>query len=398
MTTIDVSVVGLLIQTTGIALVALLSSSLTRTIQHKALWYWTIAWTGMTLGLASLALAFSFPDVAGPFQAGYLLGEYAFGYFIIAGCRHYATGALVARRDLWLVPGAVGMAVLLLWISGGEFNTFFIPHAAILGYLLSVAFRALGPARRRAGTHGGLRVTSLALALLSLDFFHYVPVFTISALSDYAIPAGYLRYTSLYDLILEVLLGFGTVMLVTEGVRRELETANRELTEARDRLEILVRRDPLTESLNRHAFYSLIDSHDHLASGPAHGCVVLMDIDDLKIINDMFGHTAGDVSIRAVAKTVRSSIRPDDLLFRWGGDEFLVLLYNVSDTEARARFANLAESLASVAVPGLSAPIGVSVSCGVAPFTSAGSLEQAIEVADEEMYCQKQHRRMAMGA
>lgn len=396
--TLEASVVGLLIQTTGIALVALLSSSLTRTIQHMALWYWTLAWTGLTLGLASLALAFSFPEAGGVFQIGYLLGEYAFCYFFIAGCRNYSAGTLLARRDLWLVPAAIGVAMLLRWASGGEFNTLFIPHAAILGYLLSVAFRALGPARRRDGLHGGLKVTSLALALLSLDFLHYVPVFTIAALTDYTIPAGYLRYTALYDLILEVLLGFGTVMLVTEGVRRELETTNRELTEARDRLEILVRRDPLTESLNRHAFYSLIDSHDQLPAGPSHGCVGLIDIDDLKIINDTMGHAVGDIAIRAVAKAIRSSIRPDDLLFRWGGDEFLVLLFGVTDAEARTRFATLCESLATVAAPGLSVPILVSVSCGVAPFTNATSLELAIDRADDEMYGQKQRRPMAMGA
>jgi diguanylate cyclase (GGDEF)-like protein len=394
----EASVVGLLIQTTGIALVALLSSSLTRTISHRALWYWTLAWTALTLSLASLSLAFSFPGIAGPFQIIYLVGKYAFCYLFIVGCRNYATGAVLSRRDVWVVPAAFGMAVLLLWASGGQFNTLFIPHAAIVGYLLSVAFRALGPARRREGRHGGLKVMSLALALLSLDFFHYVPVFTIAVLSDYAAPNGYLRYTSLYDLIFEVLLGFGTVMLVTEGVRRELETANRELTAARDRLEVLVRRDPLTESLNRHAFYSLIDSHDHLAAKPAHGSVGLIDIDDLKIINDTMGHAAGDVVIRAVAKAIRLSIRPDDLLFRWGGDEFLVLLFGVSDVEARARFANLGESLASVAAPGLAVPILVTVSCGVAPFPNTGTLEQAIERADNEMYGQKQRRRMAMGA
>ena len=72
------------------------------------------------------------------------------------------------------------------------------------------------------------------------------------------VPSSYLQYTSVFDLLFEILLGFGTVMVLMESVRREVEMANKKLLEARDQLELLVQMDPLTEALNRHAFHSLL--------------------------------------------------------------------------------------------------------------------------------------------
>jgi len=72
------------------------------------------------------------------------------------------------------------------------------------------------------------------------------------------IPATYLQYTSIFDLLLEIMLGFGTIMVLLEGVHSEVEATNRELTIARDKLELMARMDPLTQALNRHAFHSLL--------------------------------------------------------------------------------------------------------------------------------------------
>src|SRR6202035_5112240 len=119
---------------------------------------------------------------------------------------------------------------------------------------------ALLPARRTHKSSLGLRVMSVALTLLTLDFLHYVPVFGArQGIWGLRFPQTYLEYTSIVDLFLELLLGFGTVMVLMEAVSHEVEKANEELTAARDRLELLASRDPLTEALNRHAFHSLLD-------------------------------------------------------------------------------------------------------------------------------------------
>jgi diguanylate cyclase (GGDEF)-like protein len=129
--------------------------------------------------------------------------------------------------------------------------------------------------------------------------------------------------------------------------------------------------------------------------------VVVLDIDDLKPINDKFGHAAGDAAIRAVAKAIRGVIRPDDLLFRWGGDEFLAILLGLSASEARPRFERINVALKQVALRGIEPAPDLHVSFGIAPFELATALDEAIEQADVEMYSLKQAYKAArskMGA
>ena len=182
-------------------------------------------------------------------------------------------------------------------------------------------------------------------------------------------------------------------MLVMDEARRELEATNRQLIAARDKLEVLARIDPLTEALNRHAFYSLLAGGNDARKLGAQGCVVVLDIDNLKPINDSLGHAAGDVAIRAVARAVRSVIRADDLLFRWGGDEFLILCFNISEASSRKRIDEMDGSLAFTTLPGASEAVRLIVSYGVAAFSAVGSIEKAIDQADEAMYASKQARK-----
>ncbi|MCI0490156.1 MAG: GGDEF domain-containing protein [Blastocatellia bacterium] len=385
------SVIGLTIQSAGIILVTALSLFMTRSIRRTALDYWSAAWVCLALSLTALSVAFRVPPLKESLFSVYLFGEYAFGYLFIAGCRNYSTGARLTGRHLyWLILGVL-VAVALPQISD-NFNLLFIPHAAVLASLFAIAFYALKPARLRANPGPGLRVMSVALVLLTLDFLHYVPIMAYAELTNQP-DLPYLRYTSIYDLILEILLGFGTLMVVMDDVRLEVEDANRELIAARDRLEKLARMDPLTEALNRHGFYSLVKRNDPDRKGRTSGCVVVLDIDDLKPINDLLGHAVGDAAIRAVASGIRSVIRADDLLFRWGGDEFLIVMFNVAEFEVRKRINHLDNVLADTIIPDLPSPITVIVSHGTASFNDLTEIESAIERADGAMYARKEVRK-----
>lgn len=195
--------------------------------------------------------------------------------------------------------------------------------------------------------------------------------------------------------LLITLLGilFGTVMVRMRNVRRELETTNRKLLQARDQLELLVQMDPLTEALNRHAFHSLLRrpevGHDAVTSGS----VAVLDIDNLKPINDTMGHTAGDKAIRAVARATRSLVRADDMLFRWGGDEFLVLMFKLPQPEASRRMEKLNKILEENCENWIGMRLTVTVSFGVAGFNSLTGLGPAIEQADKAMYAQRNRVR-----
>jgi diguanylate cyclase (GGDEF)-like protein len=386
------SVAGLTVQCAGIILVAVLSFFMTKSIRRDSLNYWTQAWGCLAVALTLLLIGFRIPPLARIVQPFYFLGEYAFGYLFWAGCRNRANGAKLGRSSLYLGAAAIPLAFGLAYGSN-DFNKKFIVQAAIMSGLFTVALFTLGRVRANTSTRLGMRIMSVALLLLAIDFFHYVPVFVYALFWQPSLPVRYLQYTSIYDLILEILLGFGAVMVVMDDVNRELEDANRELTTARDRLEVLARMDPLTEALNRHAFYSLTSESAKSPGQSLAGCVVVVDIDDLKPINDSIGHAAGDDVIRAVANLIRSVIRASDLLFRWGGDEFLVILFGVAESDVGGRIERLNRSVSSIVLPGSAEPVGVTVSYGVASFVSASQIEQAIERADREMYQSKQSRK-----
>lgn len=327
----------------------------------------------------------------------YYLGEYAFGLLVIAGCRNCANGAVVTRRDVArLAPPAVALSLLLPWVHP-EFSTRFIPQAAVLALAFAVAFRHLQRGRHPATEGPGLRLMSVALVALTLNFLHYVPVFGYHALTGFPLSAMYGAYTSVLDLVLETMLGFGMVVLVMEDARRAVESAVRELQAARDRLEGMARVDPLTESLNRHAFYTLVEKNRATPAPALEGCVTVVDIDKLKPINDSFGHAAGDAAIRAVSRAIRQMVRADDLVFRWGGDEFLVVLFGVSEEEARRRLGAVDTNLGHVQVPGAPQPLRITVSMGTAAFSQVTPLERAIEEADDAMYLRKQSRSSLSG-
>jgi diguanylate cyclase (GGDEF)-like protein len=386
--------VGLAIQCVGVLLITLLSLFMRSSIKSKALTYWTASWVSLSFSLISLFLGFQLDSKQSVFYSLYFLGEYLFGLLFIVGCRSEMTGAYLSRKHYYLLIPVVAVALILPYISH-DFNDLFMVHAAILSVLFLVSFFVLRTGSHEDQISPGIRVMSVALLLLAIGFLHYVPVFGArKGLWGFRIPSGYLHYTSVFDLLFETLLGFGTVMVLMETVRREVEITNRKLTQARDQLELLVQMDPLTEALNRHAFHSLLrrpeGNHETAVTS---GSVAILDIDNLKPINDTLGHTAGDKAIRAVARAMRSLIRADDMLFRWGGDEFMVLMFKLPQPEASRRIAKLNTILAENCERWIGTPLTVTVSFGVAGFTSLTDLGQAIEQADKAMYAQRNRVR-----
>lgn len=385
--------VGLAIQCIGILLLTLLSLFIRSTIRGASLKYWTASWATLSVALLSLLIGFQLQPTQKLFYSVYFFGEYVFGLLFIAGCRNQVTGRELQKRHVYTLIPAAAVAFALPYVSR-DFNDLFMIHAVIMAVLFMTSFVTLRKGFNPDDPSAGIRVMSTALLLLSAGFLHYVPVFGArKGLWGITVPASYLQFTSVFDLLFEILLGFGTVMVLMESVRREVEHANRKLLEARDQLELLVQMDPLTEALNRHAFHSLLRRPEKGQETKTSGSVAVIDIDNLKPINDTFGHTVGDKAIRAVARAMRSLVRADDMLFRWGGDEFLVLMFNLPQEEAWRRMEKLNRILEEHCGRWTSVPITVSVSYGVAGFNSLTDLGEAIEAADKAMYAQRNQAR-----
>ena len=387
--------VGLAIQCVGIVLLTLLSLSMRGSIKSASLTLWTNAWASLSFALIVLFVGFNVVPGNKLFYALYFFGEYSFGLMFVGGCRFLASNVNMTRRSYsMLIPAAI-IAAALPFLSN-DFNNLFMVQATIMAALFATSFIVLFPAIKRETSSPGLRVMAAALILLSLDFLHDVPVFGArNGLWGLTVPAAYLQYTSIFDLLLEILLGFGTMMVLLEGVRREFEAANLKLTQTHHKLELMASMDPLTEALNRHAFHSLLSRDQTGNESGTDGCVAVIDIDNLKPINDHFGHGVGDKAIRAVARATRSLIRADDMVFRWGGDEFLVLMFKLREQEASRRMSSLNDILLENGERWTGSRATISVSAGVSGFDSLKDLAEAIERADRAMYESRQRFRQA---
>jgi diguanylate cyclase (GGDEF)-like protein/putative nucleotidyltransferase with HDIG domain len=128
--------------------------------------------------------------------------------------------------------------------------------------------------------------------------------------------------------------------------------------------------------------------------------VLMMDVDDLKTVNDTYGHAIGDSVLREVAKTIRSVLRPSDLCARWSGDEFVAVIGNCSLADAERRALDVQATLSSrpiVIRPGEEWFARVSV--GTAAFPQhARSLDGLMAAADERMYRDKHEHKQLRSA
>jgi diguanylate cyclase (GGDEF)-like protein len=184
----------------------------------------------------------------------------------------------------------------------------------------------------------------------------------------------------------------------------ELAQRNRELEEANRRLEMASFTDTLTGLANRR--YLMQEFPRLIAERKANSglAIMIIDLDALKPINDQHGHAAGDEVIIEIAKTLRQAIRPDDVLARWGGDEFVVVAHAQHIEHAcmlaervRERIAKMKCVLPRGAVVRTSCSIGLTCMPFVPGNPEAVSWEQAIKIADLALYRAKRGRNAWRG-
>lgn len=143
--------------------------------------------------------------------------------------------------------------------------------------------------------------------------------------------------------------------------------------------------DALTGTYNRRYYEDVVRNN----LGPAG--IALMDIDDFKICNDTYGHHAGDLALETVAKAIRSCIRETDLLIRYGGDEFLLVLSGIPADYLRTKLEQIRDAVQKAVVPGYP-HFRLSLSIGGAMQTLADPMENVVRRADLLMYQAKNHK------
>jgi diguanylate cyclase (GGDEF)-like protein len=380
------SKIGLILQLNGVFVVTVMCLLLSRSLRLTPLKYWTIAWLCLSFSLISLRLGFEYETFASLLFTYYFLGEYIFGFLLISGCRSMETGwELKHRNELYFVP-FLGVAIGLPLLSS-EFNHIYAIHTLAMSGFFATAFLSL---RRSALRTFGWKVMHVALAALSLNFLLYSVLYTSSQFTGFN--TSLLSYNSIVDLVLQTSLGVGMVIVLLEKVLSDAHSAHERLETANKRLEELVHTDPLTAAFSRHAFYGFVKKQG-AENTETSGCVGFFDIDDLKWINDRYGHNVGDSAIRAVVKVIRDIIRAEDLIFRWGGDEFFVIMISMDAEMATMRMTKLEHDLTGIVIDGIPEPTDIGVSWGFTDFADISCLEDSINRADAAMYSRKLERK-----
>ncbi len=186
--------------------------------------------------------------------------------------------------------------------------------------------------------------------------------------------------------------------LEAEKARRQAEDARELAEEARLKAELLSRTDYLTGLLNRRAFMDrLLEEANRTKRNKSTLTLILTDIDFFKKINDTYGHLAGDTVLQAFSNCLNDMSRPYDFIGRYGGEEFVICLPDVSLENGKmiAERMRVAVEGLKIYLPDTNRVVNITASFGVSTSTlnKVSQMEKLIECADEAMYNAKQQGR-----
>lgn len=331
---------------------------------------------------------------------GVLFSTATYVVYGLIGCVQVAMGLVAWPVMAWLVASGIALNVLFYaLVRSGRVAQGFDPGLRrtqlLVGVLLMYpAYMVLGPAA------GGLLVVMASHVVYSMFTMRPRQVWQLVGfiLGGLALtmaachqlwparyPAAVQVSSFLYALLVLPLIAVLAHRIT--GMTQRLKQQHAELQAALGRLQELATRDELTQAHNRRHMGELMQaqqSHHRRLGQPL--ALALLDIDHFKQVNDRLGHAAGDAVLRGFALVAREQLRAADLLGRWGGEEFLVLMPNTGRDDAVTALQRLQQRLTERAAEVMPEGLQISFSAGVTVLAPTEPPQAAVERADLAMY------------
>ena len=324
-----------------------------------------------------------------------------------------------AGAMLWLVGTATLVVLGAVWPPTAMGDEGWVVLGTAIAVALALVVRRLALSRGRVTLHetlGSAYVAVLGIAALEwlaggrgspYHLLFVLPLLFVPAVHSPRGLAGFLAVLGLavsaplaYEgysgrLAAETVVQLVMLLCVAAVVRALFLILRRQsaaLRRARDRAEQVARRDPLTGLGNRLAFEEAVDVEVARARrDQASLSLIVADLDNFKAVNDELGHITGDRLLRGVADCLRATARRSDECFRWGGDEFVVLLPRTEGRQARQVAGRIEGTVASTRVERV--PQGhLDITCAVAELAPTDSTDHLLARADDILTAAKLRR------
>jgi len=197
-----------------------------------------------------------------------------------------------------------------------------------------------------------------------------------------------------FFILAAMLVGVAALSGQLSRLRQRLRAQKAELSKALERIQDLATRDELTGLVNRRYMQEVLTLEHQRCMRSGHPfCVVMIDLDHFKRINDTHGHAAGDAVLRAFAAEARAVVRVSDTLARWGGEEFLLLMTDTRAGLGRLGVERLRERIAALRPAGIDDALPVTFSAGLAEHRAGEPVTDTIVRADQAVYAAKAQGR-----
>ena len=316
------------------------------------------------------------------------------------------TGVAPLRAIAWWSVVAVGGLVVMAALVRGGWSARWRDPAMTFPQILwaiscsAVAYVLAGEAR---GIVPGLLAVTLLFAALNLRAKQIVAV-SLYALGAFSIAVLFvINQGSSTEPALEIAYALVLVLMLTGcmllslrlyQLRGRLRKQRQELAIALEENRELASRDPLTGLINRRHMLELLHLEQRRClRGQRTMLLAQMDIDHFKSINDTYGHAVGDLALQTFAAVVRENIRGSDVLSRWGGEEFVLLLSDTDVEGAMLTLQRVRMAVQAAVITGAPPALAMTVSIGLAEHIAGEACEVTLDRADKALYGAKRAGR-----